>query len=290
MKISRNSLNTLIAFMLLYFENRKIILMRYLFILLLILPVFLISCNQNTFPKPVTQKANQDIIKLNDVFFETEVAKRDSMSEGKKYNFRLDSLMSFLNKYEEKSEVFNIENFREYWNNTHERIMAVDVGIETAKKWFKATGLLFELTGEAKYSEELERVIYTSFKRNLAESEIEQIAKPYVFTKYVDHIHVNLFIPSEIKYNHSMGGKVKIWQETGYPESGSVLVKFSMTEKQYIELFVRIPSWAEDASVEVKGVKYFAPPGSYSKIAKKWKEGDVVEIKFPISEKPDYLK
>jgi len=99
-----------------------------------------------------------------------------------------------------------------------------------------------------------------------------------------------MFIPSEISYSHSMGGEVKIWQETNYPQSGSVRVNFSMTEKQYIEVFIRIPSWAEDASVEVNGVKYFAPPGSFSKISKKWKEGDVVEIEFPISKKPDYLR
>jgi hypothetical protein len=264
--------------------------MRYQFIILPILSAFLISCNQNKFPEKVTKKINSEIIKLNDVFFEPEVAQRDSVSEEKKYDFRLDSLMSFLNKYQDKAESFNLQNFKEYWDSTLERIIEVDLGIETAKKWFKATSQLFELTGNARYSEELERVVYTSFKRNLAESEIEQIVKPYVFTKYVDHIHANLFIPSEISYNHSMGGDVKIRQETDYPESGSIRLHFSTTEKNYIELFIRIPSWAENASVEVKGVKYFAPPGGYSKIAKKWKEGDVVEIEFPISKKPNHLR
>jgi hypothetical protein len=264
--------------------------MRYPFFILILLSVFVISCNQNTFPEPVTKKVNPDIVKLNDVFFETEVAQRNSVSEDKKYDFRLDSLMAFLKKYDEKTETFNIENFKENWNNVLGQIMTVDLGVETARKWFKITGLLFELTGDAKYSEELEREIYTGFKRNLSEQEIEIYAKPYVFTKYVDHIHVNLFIPSEISYSHSMGGDVKIRQETDYPESGSVRLHFSMTERNYIELFIRIPSWAENASVEVKGVKYFAPPGGYSKIAKKWKEGDLVEIEFPISNKPNYLQ
>ena len=264
--------------------------MRYQFIILPILSVFLISCNQNKFPEKVTQKVNPDNVKLNDVFFESEAAGRDTTQGGKKYEFRLDSLMSFLKKYEEKTSGCNIENFEESWDSTLERVRTVDIGVETAKKWFRASGLIFELSGEAKYSEELERLVYTSFKRNLTENEIESFTKPYVFTKYVDHIHVNLFIPSEISYSHSMGGDVKIWQETDYPESGSVFLKFSMTDKQYIELFVRIPSWAEDASVGVKGVKYIAPPGGYCKIAKKWKEGDVVEIEFPISKRPDYLR
>ena len=264
--------------------------MRYMFLILSILFYFLISCNQNTFPEPVTQKVNQNIVKLNDLFFETQVPKKDSVKAEQKYDFRYDSLMSFLNKYREKSEDFNLQHFKENWDGTHEKIMAVDVGIETAKKWFKATSLLFELTGSAKYSEELERIVYSGFKRNLAESEIEELVKPYIFTKNVDHIHVNLFIPSEISYSHSMEGDVKIWQETDYPENGIMRVNFSMTVRLYIELFIRIPSWAEEATVEVKGVKYFAPPGGYSKIAKKWKEGDVVEIEFRISKKPDYLQ
>jgi hypothetical protein len=264
--------------------------MRYQFIILPILSVFLISCNQNKFPEKVTQKVNPDNVKLNDVFFESEAAGRDTTQGGKKYEFRLDSLMSFLKKYEEKTSGCNIENFKESWDSTLERVRTVDIGVETAKKWFRASGLIFELSGEAKYSEELERLVYTSFKRNLTENEIENITRPFIFTKNVDHIHVNIFIPSEISYNHSLGGEVKIEQKTDYPSSGSLRVHFNMTQKRYIELNIRIPSWAEDASVEVKGVKYFAAPGSYCQIAKKWKEGDVVEIEFPISKKPDYLR
>ena len=83
-----------------------------------------------------------------------------------------------------------------------------------------------------------------------------------------------------------MKGEVTFRQETDYPKSGSVKLYFGMTERRYIELFIRIPSWAEGTHVNVKGVKYFADPGSYCKILKKWKEGDVVDIEFPINKKP----
>jgi DUF1680 family protein len=103
-----------------------------------------------------------------------------------------------------------------------------------------------------------------------------------VLTKNGDHIYVNLFNPVEINYQHSLGGEVTFRQETTYPESGSVRLHFDNAENRYIELYIRIPEWAEGTSVVVKKVKYFTQPGSYCVIAKKWKQGDVVEIELPI--------
>lgn len=264
--------------------------MRFHSISLLFLVTTLISCNHSKFPEFVTQKVAAENVKLNDVFFETDLPERDSNPATKKYDFSLDSLMLLIEKFEKNPAGFSLDYYKENWDSARERILEVDLGAETAKKWFKATGFLFELTGETKYSEELERIVYSDFKRNLAENEIQEHVQPYIFTKYVDHIHINLFISTEIIYNHSMGGDVRIWQKTDFPESGTVRVNFSINEKKYIELFIRIPSWAEDAAVEVKGVKYLAMPGSYCKIAKKWKEGDVVKIEFPINRIPDYLR
>jgi DUF1680 family protein len=63
-----------------------------------------------------------------------------------------------------------------------------------------------------------------------------------------------------------------------------------METKRYIELWIRIPEWAHNASVTVKGVKYLSQPGSYSRVAKQWKEGDVVEVELPLQNVPGYLK
>jgi DUF1680 family protein len=62
-----------------------------------------------------------------------------------------------------------------------------------------------------------------------------------------------------------------------------------METKRYIELFIRIPEWAEEATVIEKGVKYVATPGSYCQITRKWSEGDMVEINFPTEKMPEYL-
>jgi len=53
-----------------------------------------------------------------------------------------------------------------------------------------------------------------------------------------------------------------------------------MEEIRYIEISIRIPDWARNATVTEKNVKYVATPGSYCFIARKWNSGDVIEIAF----------
>jgi hypothetical protein len=51
-----------------------------------------------------------------------------------------------------------------------------------------------------------------------------------------------------------------------------------LQDKRYLDFYVRIPEWANKASVTVKGVKYNVIPGQFTEIAKKWKNGDEIEI------------
>ncbi|MDX8339692.1 glycoside hydrolase family 127 protein [Draconibacterium sp. IB214405] len=189
-----------------------------------------------------------------------------------------DELFTFVMQFNSQDSAFELQNFEAAYNqfiNTRQ----VDLNdAQALPLWIEINGLLLELTGEEKYTKQLEEV-----------SKIDSLAdniKPFILTKRVDHINVNLFEPIEINYNHTLGGEVKIRQETTYPESGSVRLHFGMTERQYIELSIRIPEWAEGTTVVVKNVKYFTKPGSYCFIAKKWKEGDVVEIELPIENYP----
>ena len=160
---------------------------------------------------------------------------------------------------------------------------------EVATKWFDITGFIFGLTGNAVIAEELEKISILHLS-NHQPAFRDSLVLPYIFTKNTDQIWVNLFLPAELNYTHSMGGKVKILIDTVFPESGSIRLNFSMETKRQIKLHIRIPSWAENASVTVKKVRYFAQPGSYCLISKNWKEGDVVEIELPVENLPDYLK
>ncbi|MCY1722159.1 glycoside hydrolase family 127 protein [Prolixibacteraceae bacterium Z1-6] len=189
-------------------------------------------------------------------------------------------LQNFVSEFKSKDENFNLEEFEHQWNLFFEKNDRLDWNEAEVKKWIETTGLLLELTNKTKYAEELENTF------GKVGSDLQQLITPYVFTKRVDHIYVNIFQPLKIEYKHSLGGDVTFRQECNYPESGSVTMHFGMTERRYIEIYVRIPEWAEGATVTVKNVKYFTAPGSYCLIAKKWKDGDIVEVELPIDKRP----
>jgi uncharacterized protein len=94
---------------------------------------------------------------------------------------------------------------------------------------------------------------------------------------------VNLFFASEVNWK---GKGVTIRQETRFPEEPGTRLTIQTKSPTHFTLNVRIPYWAEDASVMVNG-KRFEPkkkltPSSYAKIARTWKDGDHVEVKLPM--------
>jgi hypothetical protein len=255
----------------------------YIFIL-----AFLFSCTgKNRFPGPVSEKILPEQVKLLE---KLKLSNRDSsFTPGKNVGSTQDfgRLSHFQDLYFEKKPEFNLVDFEKEWTEIAAEIEKSKLNFKDAKSWFGINGTLMQITGDAKYAEEMQKTLSNDFSpKNEAEyNEIEKLVAPYIFTKNVDHIHVNLFIPAEIQYEHTMHGKVKIRQETHFPDPEYMTVKFGMEERRYIEVFVRVPSRAEGATVTVKGVKYIAPPGDYAFIAKKWREGDVIEIHFPKSRK-----
>ncbi|MEJ7678595.1 MAG: hypothetical protein WKG06_12195 [Segetibacter sp.] len=54
-------------------------------------------------------------------------------------------------------------------------------------------------------------------------------------------------------------------------------------------LYLRIPGWCDKANVMVNGkvTNTSLKPGSYARIEKKWKQGDVIELVLPMQLKKD---
>lgn len=253
---------------------------------------FLFSCSQgNQFSEPVSEKVAPEEVKILEKLNLSPPDSNTTLNYGTDTKPFFGRLNQFRNLYFEKKPEFSLEDFEEEWNDVSAKINPSILDNEDAKTWFEMNGTLLQITGKARYAEVMENILLHGFhpKNEHEYKEIEKLVAPYIFTKNVDHIHVNLFTPAEIDYEHTLHGKVKIWQETNYPETEDMSLKFSMEARRYIEVFVRIPEWAEGATVTVKGVKYFAPPGDYACISKKWKEGDVVEIHFPKSRKVAHL-
>lgn len=235
---------------------------------------FISSCTKkNVFPE---KKSNN--LFLSELHLETNVTnvQQPEMTVNKEFS----SIIKIVNRYNSRNVNFNLSEFESAWESIYTENNNINWSVADSVYWVETTGLLLELTGQTKYADVLENIYLT------ASNKIQQEITPYILTKRVDHIYVNVFQAIETTYSHTLGGDVSFKQETNYPESGSVKLYFGMTERQYIELYIRIPNWAEGTTVTVKHVKYVATPGTYCKIAKKWKEGDLVEIEFPIEKMP----
>lgn len=89
-----------------------------------------------------------------------------------------------------------------------------------------------------------------------------------------------LYGPSEIDF-----GFAKIVEKTDYPFDGKLTFVFTMPEAKTFAFTYRTPGWcAAGATVKVNGepVASVAAPGAFGRIERRFADGDVVELEFPM--------
>jgi DUF1680 family protein len=111
----------------------------------------------------------------------------------------------------------------------------------------------------------------------------------FIYTHQGDSLYLNLFIASELDWKEK---NVKIKQETNFPDQeGSRLV---ITEgSAAFTLQLRHPSWIKNNGLQIwingREYKYIISPSSYIAIQRKWKKGDVMDIKLPMQTTLEHL-
>jgi Beta-L-arabinofuranosidase, GH127 len=100
-----------------------------------------------------------------------------------------------------------------------------------------------------------------------------------------------LYNSSEVtaKVGSEKNNAVTLTQTTHYPFDENIKIEISTTSAVNFPLYLRIPNWCNDAKIMVNGT---APtitfePGSYARIERKWKQGDVVELVLPMKLKKE---
>src|SRR4029453_9983874 len=97
-------------------------------------------------------------------------------------------------------------------------------------------------------------------------------------------LYVNLFIPSELTWKEK---GLKVRQLTKFPEEDSTSVTFTADQPVRRTVRVRYPSWATSGmTLMVNGKPQetaAAKPGQYIDLAREWKTGDSMQVKFPMS-------
>ena len=80
------------------------------------------------------------------------------------------------------------------------------------------------------------------------------------------------------------GTEVHVEEDTDYPFRGIVRLTVNPASPLSFPLQLRIPAWADGATVSVNGRPAPTPaPGSFARIDRTWNPGDRVEISFPMS-------
>ncbi|MFI5070443.1 MAG: glycoside hydrolase family 127 protein [Terriglobales bacterium] len=105
----------------------------------------------------------------------------------------------------------------------------------------------------------------------------------YFYSTSKDGVYVHLYDNSVLDWHLENGTPLKIRQKTNYPWDGEVQLTVSPAQPATFTLHVRIPGWAQDASVAVNGKTVAAfQAGQYLPITRQWKPGDKVSLNFPM--------
>ena len=179
---------------------------------------------------------------------------------------------------------------------------------------FKLARYLMRFTGDSRYGDGLERMLYNGI---LAAKEMgpegqtfyysdysplarkqyrdarwpccagtyPQVVADYLVSSYFHDdrgIYVNLFVPSELRWKD-----VRFGQETTFPESDTT--RLTVHGQGEFSIHFRVPSWTSKPTVSINGVPQGESPvpGKFFEIRRDWKNGDVLEAKFPLVQREE---
>jgi uncharacterized protein len=99
-----------------------------------------------------------------------------------------------------------------------------------------------------------------------------------------DGVWVNLYGGGELATTLPDGSPLALRQETDYPWDGKVAVTLDTVPEREFSVSLRIPAWAEGASLSLNGKPWSGAPasGRYAEVRRAWKPGDRLDLKLPL--------
>ncbi|HZS53512.1 MAG TPA: beta-L-arabinofuranosidase domain-containing protein [Bryobacteraceae bacterium] len=181
----------------------------------------------------------------------------------------------------------------------------------------KLSHYLTEFTGESRYGDWAERIIYNCigaalpiidhgkhfyyadyrvgagvkvYSRNAytccSGTYIQNVADYHNQIYYSDDsgLYVNLYLPSEVTWQHD-NVAVKLIQQTRYPEAATVNLSLELVESSAFSLRFRVPGWSKGMSIDVNDTTadVRCKPGTWAVITRTWNPGDKLTIRIPLS-------
>jgi DUF1680 family protein len=103
----------------------------------------------------------------------------------------------------------------------------------------------------------------------------------YLATTDADGVQLHLYAQSQFVV--PMGdGRVRLTVQTDYPWDGRIRVSVDETPEDEWTLSLRVPAWAEGATLTVKGDQQQPTAGSYARLRRTWDAGETVELVLPM--------
>ena len=179
---------------------------------------------------------------------------------------------------------------------------------------FKLTRYLLRVTRDSRYGDSMERVMYNTVLGSLpleadgrtyyysdynfkgrkvyheqrwacCSGTLPQVAADYRINTYFRDgrgVYVNLYIPSTLKWAQS-GAQIELMQKSEYPYDPHVQFDVKASRATEFAVNLRIPAWAEGASISVNGKREAARAGSFATVRREWKNGDRIDLELPLT-------
>ncbi|MBV8402784.1 MAG: glycoside hydrolase family 127 protein [Gammaproteobacteria bacterium] len=179
---------------------------------------------------------------------------------------------------------------------------------------FKLTRYLLRVSGDSRYGDSMERVmyntvlgakplqadgrafyyadynlsgrkVYSSHRFPCCSGTLPQVATDYGINAYfrdAGGIYVNLYLPSKARFTCGTT-RCSLRQSGDYPFADTVAMHLGTSAPQEFAVRVRIPAWASNARLEVNGHRWkgAADPGSFAVVARRWRDGDRLDLELP---------
>ncbi|HEY1272865.1 MAG TPA: beta-L-arabinofuranosidase domain-containing protein [Terriglobales bacterium] len=180
---------------------------------------------------------------------------------------------------------------------------------------FKLTRYLMRVSGEPRYGDSMERMMYNTIlgakplradgrtfyysdfnfqgkkvycdhRWPCCSGTMPQVATDYRINTYLHDaqgVYVNLYIPSTLRCVKG-GTQVTLTQKGTYPLDPVIHFEVTLAKPAEFVVNFRIPAWAECASLSVNGARgtVAVTPGGFVAVRREWKTGDRVELNLPL--------
>lgn len=182
---------------------------------------------------------------------------------------------------------------------------------------FKLTRKLLCVTRDSRYGDSMERVMYNTIlgakpllrdgstfyysdynfegskfyhdaRWPCCSGTMPQIAADYGISSYLHDergVYVNLYIPSTLRW-----GRNTLTVKTEYPFETAISIEVATPAAQEFDVHLRIPEWAQGASMAVNGKRVADPEaGHFATVHRTWKNGDRIELELPLKNRVEPL-